>query len=108
MMQIQKSRWVEALTGNYATAYAVKAADVDVIAVYPITPQTTIVEKLSEFVANGELNAELIHVESEHSALSAVVGASAAGARVFTATSSPRSRAGARDPPHSQRNAGYL
>jgi len=77
MMQIQKTRWVEALTGNYATAYAVKAADVDVIAVYPITPQTTIVEKLSEFVANGELNAELIHVESEHSALSAVVGASA-------------------------------
>jgi pyruvate ferredoxin oxidoreductase alpha subunit len=88
MMQIQKTRWVEALTGNYAAAYAVKAADVDVIAVYPITPQTTIVEKLSEFVANGELNAELIHVESEHSALSAVVGASAAGARVFTATSS--------------------
>ena len=88
MMQIQKTRKIEALTSNYAVAYAVKAADVDVIAVYPITPQTTIVEKLSEFVANGELNAELIHVESEHSALSAVVGASAAGARVFTATSS--------------------
>ncbi|MGC9131022.1 MAG: transketolase C-terminal domain-containing protein [Pyrobaculum sp.] len=87
-MQIQKTRKIEALTSNYAVAYAVKAADVDVIAVYPITPQTTIVEKLSEFVANGELNAELIHVESEHSALSAVVGASAAGARVFTATSS--------------------
>jgi pyruvate ferredoxin oxidoreductase alpha subunit len=88
MMQIQKTRKIEALTSNYAVAYAVKAADVDVIAVYPITPQTTIVEKLSEFVANGELNAELIHVESEHSALSAVVGAAAAGARVFTATSS--------------------
>jgi pyruvate ferredoxin oxidoreductase alpha subunit len=85
---MQKTKLVEALTGNYAAAYAVKASDVDVIAVYPITPQTTIVEKLSEFVANGELNAELIHVESEHSALSAVVGASAAGARVFTATSS--------------------
>ncbi|ABL88397.1 pyruvate ferredoxin oxidoreductase, alpha subunit [Pyrobaculum islandicum DSM 4184] len=88
MMQIQEVKHKEALTSNYAVAYAVKAADVDVIAVYPITPQTTIVEKLAEFVANGELNAELIHVESEHSALSAVVGASATGARVFTATSS--------------------
>ncbi|MFN3804443.1 MAG: ferredoxin oxidoreductase [Pyrobaculum sp.] len=78
----------EALTSNYAVAHAVRAVDVDVIAVYPITPQTTIVEKLAEFVANGELDAELIHVESEHSALSAVVGASAAGARTFTATSS--------------------
>lgn len=76
------------LSGNYAVAYAVKAADVDVVAAYPITPQTAVVEKLSDFVANGELNAEFIHVESEHSALSAVVGASAVGARVFTATSS--------------------
>ncbi|MEZ0318650.1 MAG: transketolase C-terminal domain-containing protein [Pyrobaculum sp.] len=87
-MQVQKTKLKEALTSNYAVAYAVKAVDVDVIAVYPITPQTTIVEKLSEFVANGELNAELIHAESEHSAISAVVGASAAGARTFTATSS--------------------
>lgn len=77
-----------ALTSNYATAYAVKMCDVDVIPVYPITPQTTIAEKLSEFVADGELNAEIIHVESEHSALSAAIGASAAGARVFTATCS--------------------
>jgi len=76
------------LSGNYAAAYAVKMADVDVIAAYPITPQTTIVEKLSEFVANGELDAEYINVESEHSALSACVGASLTGARVFTATSS--------------------
>ncbi len=74
------------LTSNYAAAYAVKAVDVDVIAAYPITPQTTIIEKLAEFVANGEVDAEYIPVESEHSALSAVVGASAAGARVFTAT----------------------
>jgi len=74
------------LTSNYAAAYAVKTVDVDVIAAYPITPQTTIIEKLAEFVANGELDAEYIPVESEHSALSAVVGASAAGARVFTAT----------------------
>ncbi|ACB39134.1 pyruvate flavodoxin/ferredoxin oxidoreductase [Pyrobaculum neutrophilum] len=87
-MMVQKTKQVEALTSNYAAAYAVKAVDVDVIAVYPITPQTTIIEKLSEFIANGELNAEIIHVESEHSALSAVVGASATGARVFTATSS--------------------
>jgi pyruvate ferredoxin oxidoreductase alpha subunit len=76
------------LSGNYAAAYAVKMADVDVIAAYPITPQTTIVEKLSEFVANGELDAEYVNVESEHSALSACVGASLTGARVFTATSS--------------------
>ena len=76
------------LSSNYAVAYAVKMADVDVIAAYPITPQTHIVEKLSEFIANGELNAEMIHVESEHSAMSATIGASAAGARVFTATAS--------------------
>lgn len=76
------------MTSNYAVAYAVRDVDVDVIAVYPITPQTTIVEKLSEFRANGEIAGEIIHVESEHSALSAAVGASAVGARVFTATCS--------------------
>ncbi len=76
------------LSGNYAVAYAVKMADVDVVAAYPITPQTTIVEKLSEFVANGELDADYINVESEHSAMSACIGASMTGARVFTATSS--------------------
>lgn len=76
------------LSGNSAVAYAVKSADVDVVSAYPITPQTTIVEKIAEFVANGELYAEVIHVESEHSALSAAVGASATGARVYTASSS--------------------
>ncbi|MEM2125393.1 MAG: transketolase C-terminal domain-containing protein [Candidatus Methanosuratincola sp.] len=76
------------INGNYAVAYAVKMADVDMIAAYPITPQTTIVEKLSEFVANGELDASYMNVESEHSAISACVGASLTGARVFTATSS--------------------
>lgn len=76
------------LNGNYAVAYAVKMADVDLIAAYPITPQTTIVEKLSEFVANGELDASYMNVESEHSAISACVGAALTGARVFTATSS--------------------
>ncbi|PWV37738.1 MAG: ferredoxin oxidoreductase [Desulfurococcaceae archaeon] len=76
------------LNSNYAAAYAVRDADVDVISAYPITPQTGVVEKLSEMIAEGELDAEMIHVESEHSALSAIIGASAVGARVFTATSS--------------------
>ncbi len=76
------------ISGNYAVAYAVKMADVDMIAAYPITPQTTIVEKLSEFVANGEIDASYMNVESEHSAISACIGASLTGARVFTATSS--------------------
>ena len=93
-MAAQEARLVEkkgkrvALTGNYAVAYAVKSCDVDVVAAYPITPQSPIVEKISEFIANGELDAEMVHVESEHSALSAVVGAVAFGARAFTATSS--------------------
>ncbi len=77
-----------AITSNYAAAYAAKDAEVDVVAAYPITPQTPAVEKMAEFIANGELSAEYIPVESEHSALSALIGASAAGARVFTATSS--------------------
>ncbi len=76
------------LTGDEAVAYAVKQCDVDVIAAYPITPQTIIVERISDFVANGEINAEYVCVESEHSALSACIGASAMGARVFTATAS--------------------
>jgi pyruvate ferredoxin oxidoreductase alpha subunit len=78
----------KALTTNYAVAHAAKDADVDVIAAYPITPSTPAAEKLAEFVANGELNAEYIHVESEHSAASALVGASAVGARAFTVTAS--------------------
>ncbi len=77
-----------AITSNYAAAYAAKDVEVDVVAAYPITPQTPAVEKVAEFIANGELSAEYIPVESEHSALSALIGASAAGARTFTATSS--------------------
>lgn len=77
-----------ALTGNHAVALAVKMAKVEVIAAYPITPQTPAVEKLAEYVNNGELDAEYIPVESEHSAMSAVIGASAMGARTFTETSS--------------------
>ncbi len=76
------------LTGDEAVAYAVKQCDVDVIAAYPITPQTIIVERISDFVANGEIDAEYVCVESEHSALSACIGASVMGARVFTATAS--------------------
>ena len=73
---------------SIAAAEAVKQANVDVISAYPITPQTHIVEHLSELVANGELDAEFILVESEHSALSVCVGSEAVGARSFTCTSS--------------------
>ncbi|MGQ9500062.1 MAG: pyruvate ferredoxin oxidoreductase [Dissulfurimicrobium sp.] len=73
---------------SIAVAEAVKLADVDVIPAYPITPQTHIVEHISEFVANGELDAEFITVESEHAAMSCCCGSSAAGARTFTSTSS--------------------
>ncbi len=76
------------LSGNTAVSYAVKQLDVDVVSAYPITPQTTMVEKISEYVANGELNAEFVPVESEHSALTVALTASASGARVFTSTSS--------------------
>ncbi|MCD6409688.1 MAG: pyruvate ferredoxin oxidoreductase [Candidatus Verstraetearchaeota archaeon] len=85
-MTLRKS--VEVLTGNYAVAYGVKLARAEIIAAYPITPQTSIVEKLSEFIENGEMEAEYIRVESEHSAMAACIGAASAGARAFTATSS--------------------
>ncbi|HTY82008.1 MAG TPA: transketolase C-terminal domain-containing protein [Dehalococcoidales bacterium] len=73
---------------SIAVADAVKLCNADVVAAYPITPQTHIVEHLAELVANGELEAEYIPVESEHSAMSACLGSSATGARTFTATSS--------------------
>ncbi|MEM2110966.1 MAG: pyruvate ferredoxin oxidoreductase [Candidatus Bathyarchaeia archaeon] len=76
------------LTGDEAIAYAAKQSNVDVVAAYPITPQTIIVEAFSEYVHNGEVNTEFICVESEHSAMSACIGSSLTGARVFTATSS--------------------
>ena len=77
-----------ALSGDEAVAYAAKQSDVDVVAAYPITPQTIIVEKFSEYVANGEVETEFVCVESEHSALTACLAASATGARTFTATAS--------------------
>ena len=76
------------LNGDEAAAYAVKQVNPDVVAAYPITPQTIIVERFSEYVANGLVETEFVSVESEHSALSCCIGAAAAGARAFTATSS--------------------
>jgi pyruvate ferredoxin oxidoreductase alpha subunit len=74
------------LNGDEAVAYATKQVNPDVVAAYPITPQTIIVERFSEYVADGEVDTEFVAVESEHSAMSCCVGASAAGARAFTAT----------------------
>ena len=79
---------LKVISANEAVAEAVKLAKPNVIPVYPITPQTTISEHLAKFVADGDIDAEYIKVESEHSAISASVGASSAGVRVFTATSS--------------------
>jgi pyruvate ferredoxin oxidoreductase alpha subunit len=76
------------LSGNDAAATGVALARPQVIPIYPITPQTTLVERLAEWHAQGTFRCELLHVESEHSALSAAMGASALGARTFTATSS--------------------
>jgi pyruvate/2-oxoacid:ferredoxin oxidoreductase alpha subunit len=75
-------------TGNYIAAKAAVMAKPDVVAAYPITPQTTIVEGIANYVDTGEFKGEYICVESEHSAMSACIGASAAGSRTFTATSS--------------------
>lgn len=76
------------LSGDEAFAEGVRLARPQVISAYPITPQTVVVERLSEMVEAGDLAAEYVHVESEHSALSCAIGASATGARTFTATSS--------------------
>jgi len=75
-----------ALDGDRAVAEAMRQMNPDVVAAYPITPQTEIVMRFSEFVANGEVDTEFIPVESEHAAMSACIGASAAGGRVQTAT----------------------
>ena len=79
---------LKVMSANQAIAEAVKLANPNVIPVYPITPQTTISEYLAKFVADGDIKAEYIRVESEHSAISACLGASGTGVRVFTATSS--------------------
>ncbi|MFA6282320.1 MAG: pyruvate ferredoxin oxidoreductase, partial [Candidatus Omnitrophota bacterium] len=76
------------LEGSFAVAEAAKFCRPGVVSAYPITPQTHIVKRLADFVATGELNSQFVNVESEHSAATVVLGAVAAGVRVFTATSS--------------------
>ncbi|MCX5835517.1 MAG: pyruvate ferredoxin oxidoreductase, partial [Deltaproteobacteria bacterium] len=79
---------VQIMTGNSAAAIAAKLSHVQVVAAYPITPSTSIPENLSQYIESGELKAEFIRVESEHSAMTVCISASTVGARVFTATSS--------------------
>jgi|Deesub1362A_J573_1020465.scaffolds.fasta_scaffold04469_3 pyruvate ferredoxin oxidoreductase alpha subunit len=79
---------IKLMSGNKAVAESVKLSSVQVIAAYPITPQTPIIEELSKMIANGEFDADMIHVESEHSAISACIGAAFVGTRTFTATCS--------------------
>lgn len=78
----------ERLSGNEAVAYAIKQINPDVFPAFPITPSTEIPQYVANYIANGEIDTEFIHVESEHSAMSATLGACAAGARALTATSS--------------------
>jgi pyruvate ferredoxin oxidoreductase alpha subunit len=80
-------RLIRALDGAHAVAEAMRQIDPDVVAAYPITPQTAVVQTFSEFVADGLVGTEFVAVESEHAAMSACVGAAAAGGRVMTATS---------------------
>ena len=75
------------LTGNYAAAHGARLARAEVVPVYPITPQTHIMEKMAEFIEKGELDAEFVPVESEHTAMAVAIAAQATGARTFTATS---------------------
>ena len=88
MMQNKTKQETRGLNGDEAVAYAAKQCDVDVVAAYPITPQTIIVEKFSEYVANGEVQTEFVCTESEHSALTACLAASVTGVRTFTASAS--------------------
>ena len=78
----------ERMSGNEAVAYAIKQVNPDVMPAFPITPSTEIPQMVSTYIANGEIDTEFIPVESEHSAMSASIGAEAAGARTLTATSS--------------------
>jgi len=87
-MATNKKSQIKVITGNAAAAIGAKLARPDVVAAYPITPQTEIIEQISKFHANEEMDCELITVEGENSAMNAVMAASLAGGRVFTATSS--------------------
>ena len=88
VLTTRKESKMIALNGDEAVALAAKQCDVDVVAAYPITPQTIIVERFSEYVHNGEVDTEFICTESEHSALTCCLAAAAVGARTFTATAS--------------------
>jgi pyruvate ferredoxin oxidoreductase alpha subunit len=79
---------VKVISADHAVAHAVKLARVEVVPAFPITPQTLIVEQLAEFINDGEMDAEFIPADSEHSAMSMAIGASAGGVRTFTATAS--------------------
>jgi pyruvate ferredoxin oxidoreductase alpha subunit len=79
---------LQLLTGGESVAHAMRQIDPDVVPVYPITPQTPIIQGFAKFVADGKAHSEIINVESEHSAMSAAIGAALAGARTMTATSS--------------------
>ena len=79
---------LERMSGNEAVAHAIKQVEPDVMPAFPITPSTELPQFVSNFIANGEIDTEFIPVESEHSSMSAAIGASAAGARALTATSS--------------------
>jgi len=86
MMAKTLAKKILALTGDETAAEAMRQINPDVVAAYPITPQTEIVQNYSQFVANGMVKTEMVRVESEHSAMSACIGAAAAGARAMTAT----------------------
>lgn len=86
-MKTIEGKMVKALTGNDAVAEAMRQINPDVVAAYPITPQTELMHKFADYVADGLVKTEFVLVESEHSAMSAAIGASAAGTRVMTATS---------------------
>ncbi|MFP3871905.1 MAG: transketolase C-terminal domain-containing protein [Candidatus Natronoplasma sp.] len=75
------------VTGNYASAYGARLAKAEVVSAYPITPQTSVVEKIAEFVSQGKMEGEYVKVESEHSAMASCIAASNTGARTYTATS---------------------
>lgn len=88
MSSVQTTATRTFISGNEAVAYGVRLSRPEVIGAYPITPQTTVIEKLSEFIENKEMQCQYLNVESEHSAMAATMGASLMGCRTFTATSS--------------------
>ncbi|MCF8030131.1 MAG: hypothetical protein K9K39_04470 [Desulfohalobiaceae bacterium] len=88
MDMVQNTEKVEVVSGNKSAAYGAYVCSPDVIGIYPITPQTSVVEDLTQFIADGRLDAEIVEAEGEISAMASVIGASAGGARTFSSTSS--------------------